>query len=117
MMGLHQQAVKEYGYIMNWDEIVVEGYCIMNAECKAAQLTKANTNLDADDVAAYAMMAEKMFHLPIFYLEYSGKYGEVSSCEAAKEDLRKHRSILWWWYYIGRAGKRNGTVCGCYCCW
>ncbi len=87
MMGLHQKAMKEYGLLMNWDEIFVEGYCIMNPDCKAAQLTKANTKLDADDVAAYAMMAEKMFHLPIFYLEYSGKYGDVSMVEAAKENL------------------------------
>ncbi len=87
MMGLHQQAVKEYGLLMNWDEVFVEGYCVMNPECKAAQLTKANTNLDVDDVAAYAMMAEKMFGLPIFYLEYSGKYGEVSVVQAAKENL------------------------------
>ena len=32
--------------LMNWDEIFVEGYCIMNPDCKAAQLTNANTNLD-----------------------------------------------------------------------
>jgi putative glycerol-1-phosphate prenyltransferase len=87
MMGLHQQAVKEYGLLLNWDEMFVEGYCIMNPECKVAQLTKANTNLDRDDVAAYAMMAEKMFGLPIFYLEYSGTYGDVSVVEAAKETL------------------------------
>ena len=87
MMRLHQQAVKEYGLLMNWDEIYVEGYCILNSECKVAQLTKADTALDADDVAAYAMMAEKMFHLPIFYVEYSGKYGESSVVRAAKESL------------------------------
>ena len=69
---------------MNWDEIFVEGYCILNPDCKAAKLTKANTDLDADDVAAYAMMAEKMFHLPIFYLEYSGKYGDVSIVKRQK---------------------------------
>ena len=44
-MELHHQAVKEYGDIMNWDEIFVEGYCILNPECKAAKLTKANTDL------------------------------------------------------------------------
>lgn len=87
IMGLHQKAVKEYGLLMNWDEIFVEGYCILNPECKAAQLTKANTELDVTDVAAYAMMAEKMFHLPIFYIEYSGKYGEVAVVKAAKENL------------------------------
>jgi putative glycerol-1-phosphate prenyltransferase len=87
MMKLHQQAVKEYGYLLNWDEIFVEGYCILNPGCKAAQLTKANTDLDMDDVGAYAMMAEKMFNLPIFYLEYSGDYGDVQMVEAAKESL------------------------------
>ncbi|MFJ7754199.1 heptaprenylglyceryl phosphate synthase [Peribacillus muralis] len=87
MMKLHQQAVKEYGYLLNWDEIFVEGYCILNPECKAAQLTEANADLDMDDVGAYAMMAEKMFNLPIFYLEYSGEYGDVRMVEAAKESL------------------------------
>lgn len=87
MMKLHHQAVKEYGEIMNWDEIAVESYCILNPECKAAKLTKANTALDADDVMAYAIMAERMFHLPIFYLEYSGTYGDPRMVEIAKSNL------------------------------
>lgn len=87
MMKLHHQAVKEYGEIMNWDEIAVEGYCILNPECKAAKLTKANTALDADDVMAYAIMAERMFHLPIFYLEYSGTYGDPRMVEIAKNNI------------------------------
>ncbi|WP_428910671.1 heptaprenylglyceryl phosphate synthase [Niallia sp. Krafla_26] len=85
--GLHQKAVKEYGYVMNWEEFVVEGYCILNSECKAAQLTNADTNLSKEDVAAYALMAEKMFHLPIFYLEYSGAYGDPEVVAAAKQEL------------------------------
>jgi putative glycerol-1-phosphate prenyltransferase len=89
MMKLHQQAVKAYGEIMNWDEIFVEGYCILNPECKAAQLTGAQTNLDADDVGAYAMMAEKMFHLPIFYLEYSGTYGDIEVVKKAKQNVNE----------------------------
>ena len=74
---LHQVAIKEYGMIMNWDEIIAEGYCVLNPDCKVAELTEANTNLDDDDVIAYAQMAEKMFHLPIFYMEYSGKFGDT----------------------------------------
>ena len=37
---LHQQAVKEYGEIMNWEEFLVLGYCILNKECKAAKANK-----------------------------------------------------------------------------
>ncbi len=89
LTGLHHEAVKEYGEIMNWEEILVQGYCILNEDCKAAKLTNANANLTYDDVKAYAMMAEKMFHLPIFYLEYSGNYGDpqmVSEVSKTLED-------------------------------
>ena len=85
--GLHHQAVKEYGEIMNWDEILVEGYCILNRDCKAAQVTKANTDISSEDAAAYAMMAERMFNLPIFYLEYSGTYGDVETVKEVKDSL------------------------------
>ena len=87
--GLHHQAVKEFGEIMDWEEIVMEGYCILNDECKAAKLTSANTVATTEDVKAYAMMAEKMFHLPIFYLEYSGKYGDVQLINEVKKVLEK----------------------------
>ncbi|MCA0173690.1 heptaprenylglyceryl phosphate synthase [Bacillus sp. RAR_GA_16] len=85
--GLHHEAVKDFGEIMNWDEIVMEGYCILNQDSKVAELTSAHTNLDEEDVLAYARMAEKMFKLPIFYVEYSGTYGD-------KELVRKVSQVL-----------------------
>lgn len=85
--GLHHEAVKEYGELMDWDEILVEGYCILNSDCKAAKLTQAKTNLSSEDVEAYAMMAENLFKMPIFYLEYSGSYGDAEVVKAAKRHL------------------------------
>jgi putative glycerol-1-phosphate prenyltransferase len=93
--GLHHQAVKEFGEIMNWEEIVMEGYCILNEECKAAKLTNANTHLSEEDVKAYAMMAEKMFHLPIFYLEYSGAYGDVDMVAEVKKTLGENTTLFY----------------------
>jgi putative glycerol-1-phosphate prenyltransferase len=87
--GLHHRAVKEFGEIMDWEEIVMEGYCILNEECKAAKLTSANAEASTEDVKAYAMMAEKMFHLPILYLEYSGKYGDPQLVSEVKKVLEK----------------------------
>ncbi|WP_019155511.1 heptaprenylglyceryl phosphate synthase [Robertmurraya massiliosenegalensis] len=87
LIELHHEAVKHYGDIMNWDEILVQGYCILNEDCKVAKLTKANVNLTSEDVAAYARIAENMFHLPIFYLEYSGSYGDVKTVQEAKKVL------------------------------
>ncbi|MED4533347.1 heptaprenylglyceryl phosphate synthase [Metabacillus fastidiosus] len=89
LVDLHHEAVKEYGEIMNWDEIIVEGYCILNGDCKAAKLTDANTDLSIEDVKAYARVAEKIYHLPVFYLEYSGEYGDIEVVQAVKEVLEE----------------------------
>lgn len=89
IVNLHQQAIKQYNYIIDWEEVLVEGYCVLNSDCKVAQLTAAETEIEIDDVVAYAIMAEKMFNLPIFYLEYSGKYGDPKVVAQVKEALHK----------------------------
>ncbi|MEK3889751.1 heptaprenylglyceryl phosphate synthase [Bacillus sp. FSL K6-3431] len=85
--GHHHRAIREYGDLMDWDEVFIEGYCILNKDCKAAKRTDANTELNDNDVTAYAMMAEKMFHMPIFYLEYSGTYGDPKLVQKVKDQL------------------------------
>jgi putative glycerol-1-phosphate prenyltransferase len=77
MTGYHHQAIKEYGAKLPWDEILTEGYVMLNPQSTAAQITRARTGLDTKDVLSYARMAEKMFHLPIFYIEYSGMFGDM----------------------------------------
>lgn len=88
IMDLQREAVKEYGEIMDWDEIFVEGYCILNPEAKAFQVTNSVMPED-EDVEAYAKMAEKMFQLPIFYMEYSGTYGDPKLVEKVSRSLEK----------------------------
>ncbi|MED3854741.1 heptaprenylglyceryl phosphate synthase [Priestia megaterium] len=89
IVDLHHRAMKEYGEIMDWDEIFVEGYCVLNPEAKVAALTEAKTDLNTEDVVAYARMAERMFHLPIFYLEYSGTYGDPGLVAEVKNSLNE----------------------------
>lgn len=85
--NLHHEAIKEYGDIMVWEELVAEGYCILNPDCKVAQQTSANTDLSVDDVIAYARLAENFFKLPVFYVEYSGMYGDIEIVRAVKNEL------------------------------
>ena len=85
--GLHHEAIREYGDIMDWEELVPEAYCILNPDCKAAELTQAKTDITIDDVVAYARMAEHFFRLPIFYMEYSGTYGNTEWVRQVREVL------------------------------
>ena len=87
--GIHHAALREYGHMMDWDEIITEGYCIMNLDCKAAQLTGVSKVPDEEDVIAYARMTENLFKLPIFYMEYSGTYGDPEIVRAAASVLEK----------------------------
>lgn len=88
IVGFQQAALKEFGAFINWDELIAEGYCILNKDSKVARLTEAETELTDDDVEAYAMLADKLFHMPIFYVEYSGAFGDMEKVKAAKKSLK-----------------------------
>ncbi|MCM3639180.1 heptaprenylglyceryl phosphate synthase [Sporosarcina luteola] len=87
--GIHHAALKEYGHMMDWDEVIAEGYVIVNTDCKAARLTGVKEAPDEEDVIAYARMAEHLFKLPVFYLEYSGTLGDPAIVKAAARALEQ----------------------------
>lgn len=90
VIDIQHEAIKQYSHLMNWDEIVMEGYCILNSKAKAFQ--KTNCYLPKlDDIVSYAQMAEKMFRLPIFYIEYSGTYGDPNVVKEVKRVLSETR--------------------------
>lgn len=86
MMDMQHQAIKEYVDMMDYSEILFEGYCILNSDAKAFIHTNCYLP-DEEDVIAYAFMADKVFHLPIFYLEYSGTYGDPELVKKVKTQL------------------------------
>ncbi|WP_050901103.1 heptaprenylglyceryl phosphate synthase [Lentibacillus jeotgali] len=92
MMDLQHQAIKEYRDSMNWDEILMEGYCILNENAKAFKETKCEMP-DDEDVVAYAYMAEHIFRLPVFYMEYSGTYGQPELVKDVKKQLDNTKLI------------------------
>ncbi len=91
IVGRHQQALKEYGAILDWDELVPEGYIILNGDSTAAKLTEADVRLDAKDVEAYARIADRLFRCPIIYLEYSGVFGDMELVGRVKGLLSQSR--------------------------
>ncbi|MFD0870387.1 heptaprenylglyceryl phosphate synthase [Paenibacillus residui] len=89
--GHHQQAIREYGAMMNWDAVIPEGYIIMNGQSTAALVTGADSILDNKDLAAYARMADKLFRFPIVYVEYSGTFGNMDWVAQVREALEDAR--------------------------
>lgn len=92
MMDLQHEAIKSFGPMIPFDDVRAEGYCIMNEEAKAFQL--ANCRVPTiEDAVGYAKMAEHLFHLPLFYLEYSGIKGDVDVLKKVAQPLKKTQLI------------------------
>ncbi|WP_085060347.1 heptaprenylglyceryl phosphate synthase [Staphylococcus haemolyticus] len=85
--GMMHKALKQFGFMVNFDEVVLEGYLVLNPDSKVAQLTQSNTNIDIEDVEVYAQMVNEMYKLPLMYIEYSGQYGDIEKVEAASRLL------------------------------
>lgn len=87
IVGQQHRAIKEYGAILDWKQLMTEGYIILNGNSAVADLTQADVQLSLKDVEAYARMAEHLFRCPIVYLEYSGVFGNM-------EWVRRIRGLL-----------------------
>jgi phosphoglycerol geranylgeranyltransferase len=82
-------AHKEWARIddVDWDCTYTEAYIVLNPDSSVAGYTEANCDLDRDDVAAYASVAERLFGQEIVYVEYSGTLGDTEKVAAAREAL------------------------------
>ncbi|MBU5444355.1 heptaprenylglyceryl phosphate synthase [Paenibacillus sp. MSJ-34] len=94
LIGHHQRAIHDYGYMMPWDQLVPEGYIIMNGDSAVAKLTEAQTGLTAEEAVAYAQAGERLLSLPIVYLEYSGTFGDMELLGRVKRSM--HHSQLFY---------------------
>jgi len=91
IVGNHQKALREYGAILDWSQVLTEGYVILNGESAAARVTQADTALDVKDVEAYARMADRLLRCPIFYIEYSGMFGDMALVARTRELVQSAR--------------------------
>ena len=86
MVGAHKEWVRiEDG--LDWDRTTTEAYIVMNPEASVAEYTEADCEQSAEDVGAFARVAEKMFGQEIVYVEYSGTFGDPEIVQAAADGL------------------------------
>lgn len=89
--GLHFEAVKTYGSLIPWDQLLLLGYVILNPDAKVSRVTKAKADLEKSDCIAYARLIEHLFEFPVLYVEYSGRFGDPEKVAAMKKELTHTR--------------------------
>jgi putative glycerol-1-phosphate prenyltransferase len=90
LIGHHIQAVCEYGALIPWHKVVVEGYLVLNGDAAVAKVTGAKTGLSPEEAAAYAVAAERLFGMNTIYIEYSGCYGDVHIVKEIRRSTSAH---------------------------
>jgi len=83
--GAHKEWVRIAD--LDWERTTTEAYIVLNPEASVAEYTEADCDLGADDVAAYAAVADRLFGQEIVYVEYSGMLGEPDVVAAAADAL------------------------------
>jgi putative glycerol-1-phosphate prenyltransferase len=87
--GRHREALKQFGKMLPWESLVPEGYVVLNPDSTVARLTHADAHLGRQDVIACANLTEKLFRLPVCYLEYSGTFGDMDLVRQVRDTLEE----------------------------
>lgn len=69
------------------ESIIPEGYVIQNLDSTAAAVTGAKASFTSEQVAGAALATESFYRFPVFYIEYSGRYGGPAEVEQARRFL------------------------------
>jgi len=107
-MGAHKIWVQHFD--IDWDKVVPEAYIVLNPKSAVAMVTKAGTGITPREAAAYAECADRFFHFPVVYVEYSGTYGEPSLVKGVKEKLRGSRLFYGRGHQLPGTGGGDGAV-------
>jgi len=105
-VGCHKLWVQHHS--IDWEKVVPEAYIVMNPNSAVARVTGSTAELTPGDAAAYATCADRFFHFPVVYLEYSGMYGDPMLVKAVKEKL--HGSRLFYGGGINSRQKAEGMA-------
>jgi phosphoglycerol geranylgeranyltransferase len=103
IVGKHRYWVQQQDGNIPWDKVVPEAYIVLNPNSSVGRVTKAICDLKPAEVAAYTAVADRYFHFPIVYIEYSGTYGDPTVVKAASETV--DHAILYYGGGINSAQK------------
>ncbi|WP_020619582.1 heptaprenylglyceryl phosphate synthase [Paenibacillus daejeonensis] len=91
LTGKQVEGLQAYGSYIPWENTAAEGYLILNPDAEAARLTGADCGLDAAAAMAHVRLADRLMRLPIVYVEYSGRFGDMKLVAQAAELVTQAR--------------------------
>lgn len=89
LIGHHAEALKDFGHLLPWESIVGEAYLVLNPDSTVARLTGSDARLSLDEAVAYSQVADRLWNVPVLYVEYSGTFGDMAVLQAIKQSLRQ----------------------------
>jgi len=89
LIGHHAEALRDYGHLLPWESIVGEAYLVLNPDSTVARITGADARLSKDEAVAYSQVADRLWNVPVLYVEYSGTFGDMEVLSAIKRELRQ----------------------------
>lgn len=90
--GLMLEALAEYGQLIDFDDLSLLPYIIMNDDCKAFKKSEA-VPVSLDDLPNYINMLDKLYGTKYIYIEYSGIYGSPEVMNIVRDNTQHSRII------------------------
>ncbi|WP_239615927.1 heptaprenylglyceryl phosphate synthase [Cohnella mopanensis] len=89
LIGRHAEALRDFGHLLPWDLIAGEAYLVLNPDSTVARLTGADASLSANEAVAYSQVADRLWNVPVLYVEYSGTFGDMELLKRIKSNLKQ----------------------------
>jgi putative glycerol-1-phosphate prenyltransferase len=89
VIGRHVEALRDYGHLIPWESIIGEAYLVLNPDSTVARLTGAEATISSSEAIAYSQVADRLWNVPVLYVEYSGTFGDMALLRRIKDGLRQ----------------------------
>jgi len=90
--GILVDALEDHFQVIDFEEISLFPYIILNEDSKAFK--KTNAYLPPEDALTSTLhMMDKLYKFPYIYIEYSGTLGQIETVKAIKETLEHSKMI------------------------
>ncbi|MFC5528887.1 heptaprenylglyceryl phosphate synthase [Cohnella yongneupensis] len=93
LIGRHAAALADFGHLLPWEDVVGEAYLVLNPDSTVARVTGAKADLTFAQAVAYAQVADRLWNVPVLYLEYSGTFGDMTLVARVRDSLRQAHLI------------------------